>query len=174
MKTQIVPLKSKVFSILFFLSFPVLAETKENEWKFNALYISNFARYIRWPDSSSQKIITVLGDNPVFNELVRISNLKSEEIKLVIRCETNAEDITRTHILFIPAERSKELPQIVKKFGINPVLIVTNKKGTILQGSCINLNNKYWKLRYEISTRTLQRNNLSADPQLFKLGKVID
>lgn len=167
-------LRLKVFSIIFIPFFSVPCETKENEWKFNALYITNFARYIRWPDSSSQRIITVLGDNPVFDELVKISNLVSTDIELVIRCETDAEKITFTHILFIPANSSEELSQIVERFNNNPVLIVTNKKGAILQGAGINLNNKYWKLRYEISIKNLQNHNLTADSALFKLGKVID
>jgi len=174
MKALDIHLKSKVFSVLFALSFSVLGETEQNEWKFNALYFSNFARYIRWPDSSSQRIITVLGDNPVFDELVKISSLISENIDLIIQRETNAEDITCTHILFVPANRSEELSQIVKRFTSHPVLIVTNKKDTILQGACINLDNKYWKLRYEISLRNLQNHNLTADPQLFKMGKVIN
>lgn len=174
MKTLIVALKLKVFSILFIPFFSVLGETEENEWKFNALYITNFARYVRWPDSSSQRIITVLGDNPVFNELVKISKLASTDIELVIRRETDAEKITSTHILFVPANRNEELSRIAKKFACNPVLIVANKKDAILQGACINLNNMYWKLRYEISIRSLQNHNLTADSALFKLGKVID
>ncbi len=175
MKVLIRSLGVKVFSVLFISFFMVIAETEENEWRFNALYITNFARYIKWPDSASQKIIiTVLGNDPVFYELTKISKLIRNEKNLIIKSETEPGKIHNTDIIFIPANRSEDLQKVVQQFDRKPVLIVTNKKGLISQGACINLNNLYWKLRYEISVKNLKSHNLIADPILFNLGKVFD
>lgn len=165
----------RVISFSLLINFLGWSENEENEIKFNALYISNFAKYIRWPDSSSEEIIiTVLGSDPVFNELKRIANVLSSGKKLRVQTSDDIGKISKTNIVFIPENKSEGLFHAVKFFAEKPVLIVTNKKGAILNGAGINLNNLYWKLRYEISVKNLKEHGLIADPVLYKLGKVFE
>lgn len=144
--------------------------------KFNALYITNFAKYVIWPsDIMSEKIIiTVLGNDPVINELNNIASIiLNGNKKIIVRQTEKYNNIDTTHILFIPEHKSKLAREIIDFFKGKPVLIVTNKTGLAEMGAGINIHSVYWKLRYEINTSSLKTNKLKADSVLFRLGKEV-
>ena len=166
----------KIHFLLFFGLSVCFSESEENGAKFNALYITNFAKYIEWPDDSTVTSfrIVIIGDDPVIHQLNSIAkHISIRGLKLVVEtCDTLESRVT-PHIIYIPARRSSDLPAILEIVKNKPVLIVTNKKGLAEQGAGININNLYWKLRYEINVKNLQAHNLSAHDVLFELGRVI-
>lgn len=171
-----------VIKLVQFMLFPVIVisvltgkvQAETNEVKFNALYICNFAKYVIWPDSAKEIIITVLGTDPVYDELTKIAQILKGTNELTICSVNEIDSITKTHIIFIPSKNHGSLARVVTRFENKPVLIVTNRKGALEQGAGINLNNLYWKLRYEISMKNLSKHGLTSDPLLLKLGKVIE
>lgn len=170
---EILKIIIKIFIISFLFNWPCLSDNQKNDAKFNALYLLNFARYISWPDSSNEIIVTVLGSDPVFYELKKMAIVASNTKKIKVFSKDDVAMINETDIIFIPERRSSDLPDIVKKTESRPVLIVTSKEGLITDGAGINLVNLYWKLRYEINLKNLKEHGLIADSILYKLGKVI-
>jgi len=149
----------------------------ESNVRFNALFITNFAKFMQWPDQqdSTALTVTVIGNDPVCEELRKIAAITRINGRMLrVAVAENSSAVEHTHILYIPENKSKHVGDAVKRFDSKPVLIVTNKKGCAELGAGININNLYWKLRYEINITALKKNGLVAMPELFKLGKVVE
>jgi hypothetical protein len=142
--------------------------------KFNSLFIVNFAKYVEWPSASGDFVITVLGEDPVIDELKYIAEKTSigEQKLTVTKCNTS-EQIGKCNIVYVTPGKSNTLATVVAKFGGSNVLIVTNKEGLAAAGAAINLAMIDGKQRYEINQESLKKSGLVAKPVLFKLGKAI-
>jgi hypothetical protein len=143
--------------------------------KFSALFIINFAKYVIWPDSeaSGDFTITVLGDDPVYEELKSLSaDTKIGKQPIAVKKSTTLDKIDRCRILFISPDKSNMTPTALAKFPVN-TLIVTEKEGLGKLGAAINLVMINGKLTFEINADGLKKSGLSAKPALFKLGKTM-
>ncbi len=148
-----------------------------NSVRFNALFLTNFAKFVQWPDETTfdEIVITVLGNDEVVEELKKISEVAAiRGKKLVVKVCQAASAIPESHMVFIPENQSRLLPEVLRIVENKSVLIVTNKKGLAEQGAAININNLYWKQRYEINQKALAVHKLIAKPELYRLGKVIE
>jgi hypothetical protein len=149
---------------------PVQAE----DYKFTALFIFNFAKYIDWPSQDGDFVIGVLGNDPIIDELKTIAGTADlNGRKMVVKKFSSAGQVEKCGILYVTPGQSDSLSPMVNKFGQSGVLIVTNKPGLAEAGAAINLAMIDGKQRYEINTASLKKSGLSAKPVLFKIGKVI-
>jgi len=115
--------------------------------------------------------ITVLGDDPIFEELKTIG-AKSEDLKITVKKTLSLDQVNRCNILYISPDKSNLLQAAINKFSAN-TLIVTSKDGLGKAGSAINLIMIDGKLKFEINPESLKKSSLKAKPALFKLGKAI-
>jgi hypothetical protein len=144
--------------------------------KFTALFILNFAKYVEWPSAAATGdfVITVLGDDPVIDELkVLAGQTKIETRSVVVKKVASVDQIDNANLLYIAPDNSSSLPAVMNKFGSNNVLVVTNKKGLAKEGAGINFMMVDGKQRFEINAGSLKKAGLTAKPVLFKLGSVI-
>jgi hypothetical protein len=149
---------------------------QDQDPKFIALFITNFAKYVEWPapNDSGDFVITVVGDNQVSNELkIMAEKTAVGNMRLKILSCSNVKDIGKSRIVYLATSRSDLLKETISKCCTDHTLIVTNKTGLGRAGAAINLLNAYWKQRYEINIQNLQQCGLSAKPVLFKLGVMI-
>ena len=144
--------------------------------KFSALYVLNIGKIIGWPASETQGdfIITVLGDDPIFEQLKTLgAATKIHDQNIVVKKTNTPDKIGKCNILFISPDKSNLLPSVEEKLGASNSLIITSKEGFAKEGSCINLVTINGKLTFEINVESLKKNGLTAKPALFKLGKTI-
>jgi hypothetical protein len=143
--------------------------------KFSALYILNFAKYVVWPAAPTGDFtITVLGDDPVFDQLKSLSaDAKIGEQKITVNKSLFVDKIPDCQIIFISPDKSNLLASALTKFANKNTLIVTSKVGLAKEGASLNLITNEGKLGFEINVESLKKCNLSAKPALFKLGKTI-
>jgi hypothetical protein len=161
--------------LCFFLgTLPVCAQDQDP--KFIALFITNFAKYVEWPAQSDTGdfIITVISDKQVYGELKIMAEKTSVgKMRLNIQSCSKVEDVPRSRIVYLGTAHSDLLQKVVDKCCIDNTLIVTNKTGLGSAGASINLLNTYWKQRYEINLKNFKQCGLNAKPVLFKLGVTI-
>ncbi|OGJ89076.1 MAG: hypothetical protein A2268_08750 [Candidatus Raymondbacteria bacterium RifOxyA12_full_50_37] len=165
-------MKKSMFLIAVFLALTVPDYTLAQDTKFSALLVYNFTKYVEWAGAPSAFAITILGDDPITDELKIIAE-KSADVKITIKKVASLDQVGQCDLLFISPDKSNQLGAAIQKFPSN-TLIVTNKDGLGKAGSAINLIQVDGKLRFEINPGSLKTSGLKAKPALFKLGKTIE
>ena len=153
---------------------PILQEPNSSNSKIKATFLYNFTKYIDWPDKYKEGnfAIGVLGTTPFYNDLSTLLSTKTVgNQKFEIKSYTNVESITGIcHILFIPAENSAMLPDVLKKLKGKSTLIVTEKIGMTKQGSAINFIIENNKQRFELNKTNIEKYNLKVSSILEALA----
>ena len=146
--------------------------------KLKASFIYNFTKYIDWPDKYKEGnfVIGVLGTSSFYNDLTTLLNTKTVgSQRFEIKSYSNAESITGiVHILFVPAENSAMLPDIIKKMKGKSTLIVTEKAGLAKQGAAINFVVDNNKQRFELNKTNIEKYNLKVSSTLMALAIQVD
>ena len=160
-------------SVLLLVAMPGQAT---QDYQFHSYFFLNFAKYTQWPSeySSGDFVIGVLGDSKVkdpLNQLARERQIRSR--KIVIKSFNATTDVDWCHILFVPFEKSNELPAVLEAVAGKPIMVVTEKPGLGRQGSTMNfvLVNGRWNFEYN---RTAAENaNLKVASELTSLAIII-
>ena len=153
---------------------PVLEDPSGANAKIKATYIYNFTKYINWPDKYKEGnfIIGVLGTTTFYNDLSVLLITKSVgDQKFEIKNYTSSESVSGVcHILFIPAESSSMLPDVLKKLKGKSTLIITEKSGLAKQGSGINFIVENNKQRFELNKASIEKYNMKVSSTLMSLA----
>ena len=142
--------------------------------KVKASFLYNFTKYIDWPDKYKEGnfIIGVLGTSTFYNDLTTLLNTKTVgNQRFEIKSFSNAESVSGIcHILFVPAESSSLLPDVLKKTKGKSTLIVTEKAGLAKQGAAINFVVENNKQRFELNQKNVEKYNLKVSTTLAALA----
>lgn len=165
--------KSILFSVGIVLS---LTLARAQDEKIEALFIYNFTKYIDWPSESqnSEFVITVVGNNDVIPELESISGrMKANNKPIVIKKVSSAASIPPCQIIFIPKEKSIEIPAIMENIKSKSVLVISQKANACAMGAALNFVSKGGNLSFEINRNNIEKHGLQVNSQLFTLGTVV-
>jgi hypothetical protein len=141
--------------------------------KFKALFMYNFTKNIEWPANYRQGdfIISVLGSSKVIQELETIAKTqKAGNQNIVIHPISNLNEAGMCHILFIAGNKSDQLSEALSKMAGKSSLIITEKKGSVESGSCINYLLDGEKIKFEISKKNIEKRGLKVSGTLLNLG----
>jgi hypothetical protein len=160
-----------VSALLVISAAPLAAQ----DTKLASLFVMSFTKYVEWPATAdSTYVITVLGDDPVYDQLKPLAAAgEAEGRKVVINKAVRIENISRTHILYISPDKSNQVGTAASRFNSDHTLIVTQKPGMAREGAGINITVIDGKLSFEINAENLKKCGLGAKPLLFKLGKLV-
>ena len=157
---------------------PIMQEPNSGNSKIKATFIYNFTKYIDWPDKYKEGnfVIGVLGTSSFYNDLTAMLSTKTVGAqKFEIKSFTSAESVTGVcHILFIPADQSAQLPDVLKKMKGKSTLIVTEKSGMAKQGSGINFIVENNKQRFELNKMNIEKYSLKVSSTLMALAIAIE
>ncbi|MCZ8353579.1 MAG: YfiR family protein [Cyclobacteriaceae bacterium] len=161
--------------ILVMLLTSVLASGQD--YKLHPVYIYSFTKYVIWPDAnkSGDFEISVWGESPIIKELNTMASLKKTHDNRVIKIKKveSINDIGKSHVLFIPAAKSKNLGEVLAKVGNQSILIITEETGLAQKGSNINFVVKDGKLAFEMNQASMAKQNLKASNELTRLAIII-
>jgi hypothetical protein len=159
--------------IMMCLTFGIKKPVHAQNEKFKALFIYNFTKHILWPDDYGEGdfVIGILGTSPVVNELNIIASKKSVNGQnIVIERYTSVKQITRCHMLYIPAYNSSKLAAVAEQCKDKPVVIITDEFKTNASAASINFIMKEGYLDFEIYKDNILNKGLKVNPKLFSLG----
>jgi hypothetical protein len=169
-------MKNTTVLTLFLLLFVSHWGYSQSQEKAYALLLMNFARNIQWPPNNigSAFTIGVMGYPPLMSEMQTLSQSKLIGGKQIILKEINSPaDAVDCEIVFLPAFKSKKLPEILKTVGTSNTLIVTNTF-QLTSGSGINFVLKDGKLAYQISSKTVEARGLKVPASVKNLGEMVN
>lgn len=164
-----------VFILLFFIASSLQAQAQAQHVRFQAVFIYNFTKYVKWPSSykSGNFEIGVLGASSITNELkTKLEGKKqvgSQRIK--IKQYSSVASLGRCHILFIPKRSSGQIRSVLSKLSGKSTLIITESPGMITKGAVINFTFQGVKVGFELNVREARKRNFRIDPALIRLAK---
>jgi YfiR/HmsC-like len=154
----------------------------DREYPLKALFLYNFASYIKWPDNvfaNNQEpfVIGVLGKSPIDDTLKQIAatpNKKIDGRRIVIQDFDTAADIKPCQILFV----SKSIPSqqqqaVIAALKDRPVLIVGESDGFAKAGGSVNFLVAANKIRFEINLAQTKKQQLDVSSKLLSMASIV-
>jgi hypothetical protein len=150
--------------------------SQAQSYKLHSVYVYGFTRHVIWPDDYNQGDfeILVLGESPVIEELQQVAQSKKVgERNIRITKINSVAEIRKCNILFVPAAHSAQLPDVLTKIGVQPVLLITEEPGLGTRGSHINFIMKDGKLAFELNQASATKHNLKISNILTSMAILI-
>lgn len=141
--------------------------------KFKALYIYNFTKLIKFPESPDKPdfVIGVVGETPVHGELSSIaSTRKIENRNMLVRKVSKPEECNDCDIVFISEFKSGSIKAFSDYFEGKPVLLISESTQGLEKGAAINFLLVDQKLKFELNRARFDKNNLKVSSQLYELA----
>jgi hypothetical protein len=165
----------RVFILSLFLCVNIVAYS-QNE-RFKSLFVFNFTKNIEWPSDYREGsfVITVLGNSTMYAELQ--SNVKGKQVgkqTIEVTQVSNISRINKCNMLYIPVQQSNLLEAVQKYLIGKPTLIVTEKKGLVLEGADINISQVDGKLQFEMQPKQMEAKKLKVNKTLLNLAIIYD
>lgn len=155
------------------MSFAFLCWAQAQTEKFKALYIYNFTKLIKFPESAGKPdfVIGVMGETPVNGELTSIaSTRKIDNRNMVIKKVSKPEDCNDCQIVFISEFKSGNIKALSDYFEGKPVLLISESVQGLEKGAAINFLLVDQKLKFELNRSRFDKNSLKVSSQLYELA----
>ena len=172
--------KKKYFRFILLYLFIVLpganAGILQNNYKFEAIYIYSFTKYISWPYHAigNQFVIGVYGYSPISMELSTATAGKQVGNKnIVVKVFNALEEIENCQVLFVTTEFENEIPELTVLANSKHILIVTQGQQMTQKGAGINLVKIDGKQKFELSETILKNAGLKISNQLLPLAILV-
>jgi len=149
------------------------------EYQIKAVFLYNFANFIRWPrsaftNSQAPFNICILGEDPFqqgINVMVENEEVKGHAVK--IQRLDNVKNADRCQILFISQSERFDLDQILSSLQQRPILTVSDMKNFVTQGGMIQFFEQNRRVRFYIAIDTLKEAGLKASVNLLRIAKIV-
>ncbi|MBN2273036.1 MAG: YfiR family protein [Bacteroidales bacterium] len=155
--------------ILFLFAFTITFAGHAQISSAQAMFLYNFSRLIKWPESNSQGdfVFGVFGNKDVYNNLVTLTKGKMVGTQpIAVKYFNDTREISACHVIFVSNTKLSQFHEVVRRMQNNSSLIVTEKQGMISSGSTIDFVVADNKLHYMLSEENARKNNLVVSRNL--------
>lgn len=164
-----------LLSLLFFLAINTSIGQKG---KYQSLFIYNFTKYIKWPDSynTGKFVIGVFGDSPIIPSIKSMTSAKKmtgSGAVFEVRLYRTVDEIDDCNILIVSENSVEQLDKIDAHLASKPVLIITDSPGMATKGSIINFVEQEGKIKFELNMAKASSHGLIVSGSLTSLAIVI-
>lgn len=146
--------------------------------KYQSLFIYNFTKYIKWPDSyhADKFVIGVIGNSEVLESLNAMADSKKKTgtgQTLEVKKYGSIGEIGDCNILFVSENVVGNLGQIDSQTSSKPILIVSDSPGMANKGSVINFVEQEGKIKFELNESQAVKRQLVVSGSLTSLAIII-
>lgn len=153
-------------------------EIAYEEEQVKAAFLYHFATFVQWPEASPSDgafVIAVLGADRVASELEEfLPGRRIEDRPMAVRRLRSIDQLHDEAVVFIGADASARLPELVYKMEDRPILVVTETPGALKDGSMINFQLVDRRVRFEISRPAAERTGLELSSRLLSAAMFVD
>lgn len=158
---------------------PSRAYGQENSADSKALFLYNFANFVRWPEAafannSGQLRLCLLGevDLGVFLDQVNGTRIRDKRLS-IIRSADLKEMEEGCHVLFVGQDKRGLLPTLFEAIQHVYVLSVSDGEDFARTGGVISIVRTSDKLSFEINLDAAQRNGLLISSDLLSMARIV-
>lgn len=166
-----------VLSALIYTPHFALAESDLNQVK--AVFLYNFANFVRWPPAAfnhgSNKLRMCIFGNAklgMFLDAVDGSRIRDKRLQ-VIRTDDLKDIESGCHILFVSEEKKEHLPKFFNAMEHIYVLSVSDVAGFARRGGVVSIVRTSDKLEFEINLDVALKNGLLINSDLLSLARIV-
>lgn len=154
---------------------------KYTEDQVKAVYLFNFAGFIRWPESAFSETpatfqyCALSEDNDVINILKKV--IAKETVKgrkLVFRLISNQNDLKYCQVVYFQASELSQFSGLRANLNGKSVLTVSDANGFAEQGGMLGFSHLGKRLRSVINIRRLEQAKLKASAKLLRLAIIVN
>ena len=155
------------------------SELRPSEYEIKAAFLYNFAKFIEWPNSSTQclqdsAIIGILGEDPFGIILEHVIGEKTIRMKKIsIQRYSDIQNIRECHILFISQSERERLSAVLYQLRQRHILTVSEIDHFAEQGGMIGLYIENNRIRFRINQDAIEAANLRISSKLLKLASSV-
>lgn len=149
------------------------------EYQVKAVFLYNFANFIRWPQSAfaysnAPFNICILGDDPFREELdVTVENEHVNKHVVKVQRLNNMTNVNMCQILFISQSEKSYLTDILTYLQQRPILTVSEIDNFVRQGGMIQFFKRGRRVRFAIDPKTVSEVGLYVSGNLLRIAKII-
>lgn len=168
---------NKLFALLTIMIISLSVNAQTSNSKVQSVFIYNFTKMVSWPAAyqSGDFIIGVIGTSPIIAELETMAQTKKVgNQNIVVQKFATSGDITKCHILFVPASQTAKLGDISAKLAGISALVVTESEGAAKNGATINFVIVDNKQRFELNESNANKRGLKVGADLAKLAILVN
>lgn len=160
------------------LSSLAMAAQDYREYQLKAGFLSNFLRFISWPESvfngiDSAMIICVVGENPFGSALDVVAKKKVGQRKVNVIYTHSPTDIPPCHLLYVSKSMAGNLDTIFSTTENRAIVTVSDVVGFAAMGGAIEFITKNNRLSFNINNSVLKQRNISARASMLNLAAVV-
>jgi len=150
-----------------------------NGGQIKALFLYNFANFVRWPEQAFKASDDVLrmcifGNAQLGPFLDQVNGTKIRDKRLnVIRTTVLSDIDSGCHILFVSSDKSEFLPQLIHSTRNIYVLSVSDVENFARNGGVVSIIRTSDKLAFEINLDTALRNGLLISSDLLSMARIV-
>ncbi|MCK5704682.1 MAG: YfiR family protein [Cyclobacteriaceae bacterium] len=168
----------KKILLLFLLVLVFFNTSIAQNHKYQSLFIYNFTKYIKWPDSynSDKFVIGVLGNSEILTSLSAwaLSKKKTGNGQILeVKKYSSVDEIDECNILFVSESAIDNIGQIDSQTSTKPILVVSDSPGMAAKGSVINFVELDGKMKFELNESKASGKGLIVSGSLTSLAIII-
>lgn len=161
------------------LLLPLLAgnapATDAFEYQLKGAFLYNFAKYVEWPDESTDSLaIGVVGDEALTRLLAQtLAGKKIRDKRLEVRRADEVAAAAACQILLFSRVERERVVSILGDLRGVPVLTVGDGREFVADGGMIGFLQEGNKLRFAINDEAATHSGLQISSQVLKLATVV-
>ena len=164
--------------LILLLFVTVIGVSHAQKEKYQSLFIYNFTKYIKWPESYNPEkfVIGVIGDSEILQSLNSMAASKKKTgagTIIEVKKYGSVSEIDDCNILFVSKDAIGDIDQIDTKTSSKPVLVISDSSGMALKGSVINFVEMEGKIKFELNQANATSRGLVVSSSLTSLAILI-
>jgi hypothetical protein len=140
----------------------------------------NFAKFVKWPDSSFQNtqgqlVFTILGEDPLAEALA--STLSTRSVNghpVFVRMVRRVADTAGSQVVYIAMSEAARAPEVLHLVQGSPALTVADSSGFVERGGMVDFSDATDHVQFEINQTRVERAGLKISAKLLALARVVD
>jgi len=172
----------KVLNLLLTIVLIITAASSskaQNDIRMQSVFIYNFTRLMAWPADyqTGDFVMAVFGNSPMVIEFQDIAaKKKAGSQNIVAKVFNSVEEITKCHIIYIPSNQSRRIPEVVAALSAKDIkaLLVTDSRNATSSGAVINFTIVDNRQRFELSQGNARKMGLTPGGEISRLAIVMD
>lgn len=174
--------KTSVFMLLATLALltpPHDAHAQQQSGQVKALFLYNFANFVRWPEQAfvnnpDELRTCIFGSADLGSFLDQVNGTRIRNKRLTVVHADKLEDLkTGCHILYVGVDKNKFLPQLFESIEHVYVLSVSHVEDFARRGGVISILRTSDKLSFEINLDTALKNGLLISSDLLTMARIV-
>ena len=171
--------RAALILLLALFPLPTPAAPPAKEYDVKAVFLFNFAQFVKWPENAfaskdSPLVLGVLGNDPFgasLDEAVRGKSVDSRNME--VRRFRSVEEAKGCNILFVSASEMTQLPSVLEALKENYVLTVGETDRFAREGGMIGFVEREGRIRLLVNLEAVQAAKLTVSSKLLRVAEIV-